>query len=477
MKVEDGLEEVIRCEGFVKEAKCLFKQEYLDLGIIPICKKEDNNYLYLKNIYKNPAVYHVAMDKLPPYTEVFPLKDKLLPDETKFLKVSFCCKEEKKIDTDIVLWIRGGKPVTIPFRVETIIPKVSILEDEFDFGGVTTLGNSGVLKMTVLNSSNIPATLILDLREKENPSKECEGVECLDIIPYKENGGSEGDDSSILLSVNERDLEEKSEFLGEIKLGKDLNNLDEIEKISEDSEEHEENEKLTSRHYKFTVHPQSPLIFNLKFSPKDVRNYNLELPLTLMGYGRLDSLIRTVSCKGLKPKFLLQPQPIDFKKKVIVSKDKSVPSVIEVTISNPDNRAVSWRIDLAKFENDKVFSFVPNEGRLDGLQTTIIKACFNPVEPQYFERVAYLFVETEPNRPYLEILLKGLGAHPKLNFDRREILLPVVPLGVPSKCVFRIFNDGYENMALKELVHQEMENLNLKVSFLDGKTLGITKSR
>ena len=76
------------------------------------------------------------------------------------------CKEEKKIESEIILNIRGGKPVSLPFKAETIIPKVSVLEDEFDFGGVTTLGNSSNLKMTIINNSDIPATLLLDLREK-----------------------------------------------------------------------------------------------------------------------------------------------------------------------------------------------------------------------------------------------------------------------------------------------------------------------
>ena len=367
--------------------------------------------------------------------------------------------------------------MTIPFKVETIIPKVTVLQDEFDFEGVTTLGNSRALQMTVMNSSSIPATLILDLREQENPSKEAEGIECLDIAAYKEPNENE-DDSSILLSVNEKDLENDNEDLASMKSGgKDDHNLDEAEKRSQDSEEEQEIEKPRSRHYKFIVHPQTPQIFILKFSPKDVRSYNLELPLTLMGYGRMESLIRPVICKGLKPRFLLQPQTIEFKKKVIIAKDKCVPSTLEITISNPDNRAVSWRIDQSKLENDKVFFFVPNEGRLDALQTSIIKACFNPMEALYFEKSVPLYVETDPSKPYLDITVKGLGAYPKLNFDRRDVVLPIVPLGIVSRCSFRIFNDGYENMALKEVIHQEMENLNLKLEYTDGKTLGITKSK
>ena len=50
---------------------------------------------------------------------------------------------------------------------------------------------------------------------------------------------------------------------------------------------------------------------------------------------------------------------------------------------------------------------------------------------------------------YMDIVLKGEGSFPRLVFDRKEILLPVVPLNVEAKCIFRIINDGYENLNLK----------------------------
>ena len=45
--------------------------------------------------------------------------------------------------------------------------------------------------------------------------------------------------------------------------------------------------------------------------------------------------------------------------------------------------------------------------------------------------------------------MKGEGAFPRLIFDRKEILLPVVPLDIESKCIFKVYNDGYENLNLK----------------------------
>ena len=42
--------------------------------------------------------------------------------------------------------------------------------------------------------------------------------------------------------------------------------------------------------------------------------------------------------------------------------------------------------------------------------------------------------------------MKGQGTVPKLTFDRREIVLPIVPLGIRSRCLFYIVNEGYESL-------------------------------
>jgi len=49
----------------------------------------------------------------------------------------------------------------------------------------------------------------------------------------------------------------------------------------------------------------------------------------------------------------------------------------------------------------------------------------------------------------MKIKLKGEGIFPKISFDRREILLPIVPCNVVSRCIFRIINEGYDNFNVK----------------------------
>lgn len=52
--------------------------------------------------------------------------------------------------------------------------------------------------------------------------------------------------------------------------------------------------------------------------------------------------------------------------------------------------------------------------------------------------------------------MRGQGVFPKLLFDRKEVILPVVPVGFTAKCLFRIINDGYENLNLNHSIPNEL---------------------
>ena len=68
---------------------------------------------------------------------------------------------------------------------------------------------------------------------------------------------------------------------------------------------------------------------------------------------------------------------------------------------------------------------------------------FNPRYPGEYSHNLPIYLEGL-NKPYMNIILKGTAALPRLLFDRREVILPPVPLNIESKAIFRIINDGYE---------------------------------
>lgn len=137
------------------------------------------------------------VNKLPENVEISPAKGKILPEEQKDLQVRFYSKDERTVRGELLILIRGGRILKVPFVATTIIPKVEILQEEFNFGNITTLGNSITLKMTLVNNSTIAADLILDLRsEGENPEAP-DGIECLEVKP------ADDADESMLHSVHE----------------------------------------------------------------------------------------------------------------------------------------------------------------------------------------------------------------------------------------------------------------------------------
>jgi len=53
------------------------------------------------------------------------------------------------------------------------------------------------MNMTLKNDSKIPATLILDLRERDNLPKEYDGIECIEIIRNKESDQDDDDECMV----------------------------------------------------------------------------------------------------------------------------------------------------------------------------------------------------------------------------------------------------------------------------------------
>jgi hypothetical protein len=70
----------------------------------------------------------------------------------------------------------------------------------------------------------------------------------------------------------------------------------------------------------------------------------------------------------------------------------------------------------------------PTEGRLEPGTTSTVRVTFNPLEPEeYFVKVP-LYLDGDKNKPYLMVEFRGEGAEAKIYFDRREIIMPTVPL-------------------------------------------------
>lgn len=62
-------------------------------------------------------------------------------------------------------------------------------------------------------------------------------------------------------------------------------------------------------------------------------------------------------------------------------------------------------------------------------------------------------------------------------FDRREIILPVVPLDIEARATFQVCHIGYENQELRYKIANEVGKLPIDLAFEEGKNIGVTKPK
>ena len=55
--------------------------------------------------------------------------------------------------------------------------------------------------------------------------------------------------------------------------------------------------------------------------------------------------------------------------------------------------------------------------------------------------------------------------------------MPVVPLGIESRCIFHIINDGYDTLKLKNKVLEELGQIDIKCNFPEGLVMSATQNK
>lgn len=163
---------------------------------------------------------------------------------------------------------------------------------------------------------------------------------------------------------------------------------------------------------------------------------------------------------------MMDPSIVDFKKKFLMLGDKSFPDYKDIIISNPDIYPLTWRIDTSSIIT-KIFIVRPFEGKLESGASATVRISFNPDEAIEYYTELDVYLDDFP-QPYTKLVVKGLGAIPRVTFDKREIIMPIVPLGITSKASFSIINEGYTNVELKYKINKDPGRIPLKLAFPEG---------
>ncbi len=110
-----------------------------------------------------------------------------------------------------------------------------------------------------------------------------------------------------------------------------------------------------------------------------------------------------------------------------------------------------------------------------GWEEIVIEVMFSPVIADTYEIKVPVYLNKNYTASSIDLVLKGKSSNPKIQFDRKQVILPIVPLNFTTTQTFLIMNKGYENVKLKWNLCNELDNLPIKVDFLDNLTMGVTQ--
>jgi len=453
LHVPGGDEVELKVRGNLAEAKCKFKQNELDCGLLAV-GIESEHIVELKNIGKSPAV--VFVDHFLDGTGITckPDKARIPVGQTMSFTLSFKPPMPRVYqDIGMSVSVRGGKMQRIPIVCSSVVPKVTFEQAEFDFENVV-IGNSIRMPVHLTNEGTIAASLSMDLAKFQDFSL---------VEPKKPK-------------VN-------SDFGMDVAPPANINSLDAVYIGRGDDDE-------PPHKWKVTVDAGATFELELVYRPSTVTKHDFMLPLMFEGIATDTSLKRQVAANGLKPRLVMSETTCDFEDRV-VQRDagRRIPYTKELTFTNDTADGISWELDDASLRpvstgdggniTATALWFVsPRRGDLTPGERVTVRVTFSPQEDVDYENELplYLADQEDRSRPYLKLAMRGSGVYPRITFSAEEVFLPTVPLNVVSRCKVWIINDGYDNL---DLTHKLPLNcqIPLDVEFPDGKNIGMGSDR
>ena len=110
--------------------------------------------------------------------------------------------------------------------------------------------------------------------------------------------------------------------------------------------------------HRIKIEAKSIYTFYLIYRPTVAGYYKFMLPLFLENFIRNESLSKSLICFVIEPKFIVEPNIVRFKKKIINDKEKSrfYPHVEYLTLRNPTDKVLKWKLDM-NGQNKVITSF------------------------------------------------------------------------------------------------------------------------
>ena len=388
---------------------------------------------YIKNETYRVISTYLIQNPLPECLEFKEIAG-YLTDKPKSIEVIFTYSTPNpNFTAEVPILIRGGKKLLLKIKANIVQPEVIIEEDKFNFGGVC-FNEPKVELLTFTNKSKLPANVFVDL----NSDLRYRDFKLILNEKYKSK--------NILIKQEENKKDELEE--GE----------EENEEISENDNQSEEGDinKEDIREFTVTIPPQESICFDFIFYPNSFDNENLDFYTNFKLIGATQEyagLRREVIAQKIESIITISEMVVKFPKTFIYENEKNYKTKEIKIASAQRKKSLRWYfVTSDEFKEEGIFDIVDKEGIIPQDQDIFanIKFTFTPREKkQYKTQVTLVVKDSDGKEINKTIRLEGEGLLPRIYFDKRELILPIVPLGIESSIRFKVKNEGYENEQIK----------------------------
>ena len=456
LNIINGEQLVFPVEGLLSKCNVVFPAESGDTVFFKNVhtKVPSTKTFHLKN--ETSRVISAYQIKNP-YPEILEFKETkgYLTDKLKVISVTINYKEPNpEFSCEVPILIRGGKSLLLKIKAHIVQPEVIIKQDIFDFGGVS-FNEQSIRLLTLYNKSKLPTDVIINLNDD---------IRLKDFkLILKEKEKEKG----IIIKTLEK--ERKEEVIQEEEDAEEEDEKNEEEEISVKEKSKDIREFIVS------IPSEQTANFDFIFCPNSFENdiFDFETNFKLVGANEeYKGLRRKILAKKIDSIITISEMVVKFPKTFIYKTTNNVQRKELKIGSMQQGKKLIWKFIIPEeVANEEVFDIQITSGEISPNQESFIDIPidFCPKTEKEYKSQVTLRVEDEQGMTINKtIQLIGEGVFPRIYFDQRELILPIVPLGWESSIKFKIKNEGYENEEINgEFESYPQGNLPLKLIWSD----------
>jgi len=461
-----GYPRPLKCIGDVGNPKCSISKKVIGFGLIPIGIMK-NNQIRIKNTGDEDAIFSLSYNNVNELT-VSPMNGRIPAHDFINLQVSFKSVQPHSFEIPVNIIIAGSQPLVFIVTGQSELPKVSITNNEFEFGRLF-VGSSLSLESRIVNSGAIPAILFLDL--SSHPDFRIEYSTDL-----AENGNNDKVNSISPVSDPIFVTKDTNYIGGSVSSSPSQSSLG-----KESFQDDNDNNSGPGVIYRFYLLENSEIIFNLVFQPTEVGEHSFELPFTMMNIISASSfhLQPIVSAEAVLAPLSLSTSSLDFGISPIFNTDNphSRPVSRQITLKNEYKDSIKWRFDITPglFGDPASFTIDPSSGTIDYNSSILVHISFCArVSSPYNIQLPVMVQTTKEESLIGKIQLTAVGTNYVFRMSRQSVFLPIVPLNFKAQEQISIINHAFVEGLLHVQLSINENNFPLKVTFPEGNQLSHT---